>query len=292
MAQTPLVSIIIPCQTKADLCPELLPAIKNQSYQHLQIIIVTDKVLNKGPADKRDLGAQKAKGTILAFIDSDAYPDKHWLKHALQLFQTQPNLTAVCGPGLTPPSNTYLQKVSGLVWSSWLGAGGAGIYRNKKQPQRFVDDYPSFNLLVRKKDFNQINGFDSHFWPGEDTKLCHDLVYQLKKKILYHPKVMVFHHRRPIFIPHLKQISRFGLHRGYFAKILPKTSLKPGYFAPLAFLFGLLIFPQLTLPPYLLLLLLTSLIHRSLLLTPAIFLTHLTYALFFLRGLLSPNLKQ
>jgi len=284
----PSISIIIPCKTKKDLCSQLLPALKAQTFKSFETLIITDKILKKGPADKRDFAAKKAQSPILAFIDSDAYPHKNWLKNALSHFKDK-NIAAVCGPGLTPPSNNLFQQVSGLVWSTRLGAGPY-TYRNRLEPTRFVDDYPTFNLLIRKKDFQSINGFNSNFWPGEDTKLCHDLVYKLKKKIIYNPKVKVFHHRRPIFIPHLKQISRYGLHRGYFTKILPKTSKRLGYFIPLFFLIGLIFFPYLTLPPYFLLLFLTSFKHRSLLLIPAIFLTHLTYSLMFLKGLLTKNL--
>jgi len=286
----PLISIIVPVKTtNSYIKNDLIPAIKQQIYKNHEFIIITDKILKAGPAAKRDFAAKKAKGSILAFIDSDAYPHKNWLKHTLPHFKNK-NISAVCGPGLTPPSNNLFQQVSGLVWSTWLGAGGAGTYRNRPEPTRFVDDYPTFNLLVRKKDFQAINGFDSNFWPGEDTKLCHDLVYKLKKKIVYDPKVQVFHHRRPIFIPHLKQISRYGLHRGYFTKILPKTSKRLGYFIPLFFLIGLILFPYLILPPYIILLFLTSFKHHSLLLIPAIFLTHLIYSLMFLKGLLTKNL--
>lgn len=284
-------SVIIPCKTKADLCPELIPTLKSQTFKDFETIIVTDRLCAGLPAAKRDWGANRSHGQILAFIDSDAYPAKHWLKNALVHFKS-PVAAAVCGPGLTPPTDSQTQQLSGLVWSTWLGAGGAGTFRNRQAKPRLVDDYPSFNLLVRKKDFNQVNGFNTCYWPGEDTKLCHDLVYILKKQILYHPQIMVYHHRRPVFISHLKQISAYGLHRGFFVKILPRTSLKPGYFIPLLFLFGLIILPSLTLPPYLFLLIITGLIHRSLLLIPAIFLTHLTYAVMFLKGLLTPYLKN
>lgn len=234
MQSLPPFSIIIPCKTKKDLCPELLPAIKNQSHQNFETIIITDKICPGDPANKRNYATKKAKGKYLAFIDSDAYPHSDWLKNATKHLKPA-HISAVCGPNLTPPQDNLYQKTSGLVWSSWLGAGGAGTYRNKISPPRFVTDFPSSNLIVKKSDFNKVKGFNTSFWPGEDTKLCHDLVYKLHKKILYHPSIQVFHHRRPIFIPHLKQISRFGFHRGLFARILPKTSLKPGYFAPLIF---------------------------------------------------------
>ena len=96
------------------------------------------------------------------------------------------------------------------------------------------------NLAVRKADFLKVGGYDSEFWPGEDTKLCLDLTQKLHKKIIYEPKAIVFHHRRPLMKPHLHQNGNFGLHRGFFAKVLPQTSRRPIYFLPSFMLLGLL----------------------------------------------------
>jgi len=194
-----LVSIIIPVKAINDyLRQETIPAILVQSYKNFEVIVVPDKKTKEefpqtkiipswpktGPADKRDLGVKNAKGEILAFLDDDSYPDKNWLKNAFQVFnikhQTSPDvmsgrssfkrsIAAVCGPTLTPPHNNLRQKASGYVWSTWLGSGGAGTYRGVVYPRREVDDFPSVNFLVRKKDFLNVGGFDSHFWPGEDS---------------------------------------------------------------------------------------------------------------------------
>lgn len=286
------ISVIIPCKTKKDLCPQLLPALKSQTLKPKQILIITDKICPGDPATKRDWAVKnlnKTKRTvtsILAFIDSDAYPDKNWLKSASKHLKPK-NITAVCGPGLTPPNNTRQQKISGLVWSSFLGSGPY-YYRNRPAKSRYVDDYPTFNLIVKKKDFLAINGFNTKFWPGEDTKLCLDLTHKLNKKILYHPSIKVFHHRRPIWLAHLQQVSRYGFQRGRFVKLFPQTSRRFSYFLPLITLLTL----PLTWSIYLISLLLTSLYHKSLYLTQAIFLTHFTYALYFIKGLLSQNLSQ
>jgi GT2 family glycosyltransferase len=250
------VSIVIAVIKVNDfLRKETIPALLKQTNLNFEIIIIPDKSSREkflktriipswpktGPADKRDLGVEKAKGEIIAFLDDDSYPDKDWLKNALKIFEENKKIAGVCGPSLTPPHNSLSQKASGYTWSTWLGSGGAGNYRCTISNRREVDDYPTVNLLVRKKDFLSVGGFDSHFWPGEDTKLCHDLTYKLGKKIIYDPKVLVYHHRRAILNPHLQQIGRYAVHRGHFARILPKTSLRFGYLAPsffVLFLFG------------------------------------------------------
>jgi len=343
MSKSLNVSIVIPVKRINDfLRKETIPAILKQSFQNFEIIIITDKVSKEkfpkttivpswpktGPADKRDIGVRKARGEILAFLDDDSYPDKNWLKNALAIFY-QPLITshqsliaAVCGPTLTPPHNNLRQKASGYVWSTWLGSGGAGTYRCTATSRREIDDYPSVNLLVQKKDFLAVGGFDSHFWPGEDTKLCYDLVYKLGKKIIYDPRVLVYHHRRAVFRPHLIQISRYAIHRGHFARILPKTSLRLGYLFPSFFVLWLLGGPiliflleifqlcavsiplfflyLLTIGLYLILLLTTSFqvyvreknLKLALLIAPSIFITHVVYGFLFIKGFFSRKLER
>ena len=325
---TPKVSIIIPTKEINDyLRQETIPAILKQTNQSFEIIILPDRETKekfpktkiiptwpkKGPADKRDIGAKKAKGEILAFLDDDSYPRENWLKNAIKNFKERDKITGVCGPTLTPPDNNLRQKASGYVWSTWLGSGGAGTYRCAIAPRRKVDDYPTVNLLVRRRDFQAVGGFDSHFWPGEDTKLCLDLTKKLKKKIIYDPKVLVYHHRREIFKPHLKQISRYAIHRGHFARILPETSLRFGYFIPTLFVLGLVggFFLSFVQPIfkiiyfgaigfYLMALLVTATqvylkeknLKLALLVIPSIFITHFVYGVLFIKGFFSPKLKR
>lgn len=254
MNTKPLISVIV-IEHKKDntYLIECLEAIKRQTYKNFEIILETDHHLDlkypklkiisyKGeytpPSNKRDHGAKIAKGEILAFIDDDAYPDPHWLENIVPHFK-EINIVGVGGPGITPPNVSWKEMASGWASASPMGAGlyNYRFYHEKKQ---FVDDYPSMNLSVRKKDFDTIGGFDSNFWPGEDTKLCLDLTHKLNKKIIYDPQVIVFHHRRPLWKPHLKQNGSFGLHRGFFARILPATSLRPFYFFPSLMFLGLI----------------------------------------------------
>lgn len=248
-------SIIIPSpKVSSGLEKETVPAILKQKAD-FEIIIIPDEKTSQSfsktkilplagsPAQKRNYGLKQAKGEIIVFIDDDAYPGPNWLKIISQNFERDSKIAAVGGPGLTPPGDPLLAKVSGWFWASPLGSGGAGQYRNWPQKRRLVDDYPTFNLAIKKEALKKIDGFSCQFWPGEDTKLCLDLVYQLGKKIIYDPALIVFHHRRKIFLPHLKQLSRYGYHRGLFVRLFPQTSRRLGYFLPALFTIGLLLGP-------------------------------------------------
>ena len=186
-----------------------------------------------GPGAKRDMAAKVAQGDFLVFLDDDSYPKKDLLTVARRWLNDS-NVAALGGPAITPPEDGFLQQVSGAVFLSRFSGGSPERYIPVGDV-REVQDWPSVNLMVRRSDFLSIGGFNTLFWPGEDTKLCLQLV-KSGKKILYVPEMVVWHHRRPGFFAHLKQVGAYGLHRGFFVKRFPETSRKPAYFAPSAFL--------------------------------------------------------
>jgi len=291
-------SIIIPVKTPTPYLKETLKRLKDQTFKSFEVLVITDKISKtSNPSIKRNLGAKMAKGKYLAFLDDDSYPSKNWLKNSLKVFTDNPNSAAVCGPCLTPPKDNIRQLSSGLFWSSFLGSGGAGIYRNNIQPTRLVDDYPTVNLIVQKTDFDKIGGFSTKDWPGEDTVLCLDLTKRLNKQIIYHPTIIVFHHRRAILKPHLQQIGRYAKMRGSFVKKYPATSARLGYFLPSLFFLYLISLPIhhfiLPLYLYLLALVLTLFVFiknknnliasfLAIIITP---ITHMYYGILFLVGL-------
>lgn len=241
------VSIIIPVKEINDYIRESVPEILKLDWDNFEILIFPDEKDKKhtwpkteiipsgkvGPAEKRDLALKYASGEILAFLDDDAYPTKNWLKEAIKNFKDE-KVAAVGGPAITPSKDGVLQKVSGAVFESFLGGSGT---RNRYLPvgkKEETDDWPTVNLLIRKEVFKQVGGFDSQYWPGEDTKLCLDVI-NAGYKIVYEPNAVVYHHRRSDLLKHFKQIGNYALHRGFFAKIYPQTSRKPFYFIPSLF---------------------------------------------------------
>jgi len=324
------VSIIIAVKTWQKNLEECIGNCLQLDYPEFEIIILPDadigavpplaKILSaKGtvpiiviptgplsPAQKRDIALSYAKGEILAFLDDDAYPPKDWLKNAINNF-SDPFVAAVGGPAVTPENDDLKQKASGRVYSSFL-VSGKYAYRYLPKRRIEVDDYPSCNFLIRKSIMQELGGFKTGFWPGEDTKLCLDITKKLGKKIIYDPAVLAYHHRRPLFMPHAKQVANYALHRGYFVKRYPETSLRLPYFIPTLFLFSLIagaILCAFIIPIriiYLLgLILYFSLVFifsvsKELRFIPYVFsgiiLTHITYGLYFLKGLLAKTLSE
>jgi len=317
----PKVSIIIPVSGYNDNLVESIQACLRLDYPAFEILVLPDehfefsgdervRVIPTGrhkPSHKRDLAGRKAAGEILAFLDDDAYPIADWLVNAVRNF-SMPDVAAVCGPALTPPTDNLRQQASGEIYSSKI-VGGSFTYRYIQGRFRQVEDYPTCNLLVRKEVFDSVGGFDTEYWPGEDTVFCLKIIRDLKQKIVYEPDAIVFHHRREIYRGHLKQIKSYALHRGFFVKRFPETSFLPAYFAPsmlvvflalgwaaaflwaplgtvylagaLAYIVSALLTAALSLDP-----------RRVWLVFSGIVLSHLTYGVYFIKGLLSGELDQ
>ena len=229
----PLVSIVIACPKKSWMLEECLKAIDRQTYRNFETIVLPDEVTGKvRPAEKRNLGIKEARGEIVAFIDDDAYPDAHWLEYAVKYF-SEPDVGALGGPAVTPPNDGGMARLGGRVYENIFVSGNYRYRYKAGGVRKDVDDYPSCNLLVRKDLLERIGGYRTDFWPGEDTLLCKDII-DAGKRIVYDPWVVVYHHRRPLFLPHLRQLGRYAFHRGYFCKRYPSNSLHLSYFAPTA----------------------------------------------------------
>jgi len=316
--ETPKVSIIVPCKNVDIYVQECIDGCMALDYPSTEILLLPDSppgLESRGgntiptgplkPGSKRNIGVKHATGEFYAFIDSDAYPTRDWLRNSLRYF-ADPDVAGVGGPSITPEGDSLMQKASGAVYSSMIG-GFKFAFRYSFKKFQETDDLPSCNLIVRASVFNKTGGFDDGFLTGEDTKACMDIVYRQGKRLIYAPDVAVYHHRRPLFKPHLKQVWTYARHRGFFAKIFPRTSRRLIYFMPSVFVAALVGGVLLSFIPlikflftimctaYLVGIVLAGLSTKNLrlfLIVPVgISLTHLTYGVGFISGLLSEKVE-
>lgn len=317
-------SAIIPVKSLNSYIHETVRAIQSLSHRDWEILIITNDneentfednritLIASGrvaPGIKRDIGAKLATGEILVFLDDDSYPSESYFEIAMKVLEDD-NIDAIGGPGITPDADGLAQKISGGVFLSGL----AGGYPERYSPigrVRPVTDWPSVNLLIRRRVFNHVNGFDTDLWPGEDTVFCSKLINK-GYQIHYVPELTVFHHRRQGILDHLFQVFGYGRQRGFLASKQDPNSLSWKYFIPLA----LLLFTVLTailplvevngsLAAYVILIgwtcyglamfkaLIDIAAHLKLLMAVAstllIYPTHLAYGLGFLIGFISPE---
>lgn len=317
----PRVSILIPCKDidiltigSINKCKELdydnfeiiaLPDFRSDPIQGVRIL-PTDEV---SPGRKRNIGMANSDGEYLAFIDNDAYPRKDWLKNAIRYFN-DPDIAAVGGPGVTPDEDDLLQKAGGYVLSSFMMGGLSNRFRSGRSVDS--DDIHSCNFIAQRSVLEKTGGWNEKYWPGEDTLMCLS-IKKLGKKMIEAQDVLVYHHRRPLFSKHLKQVSRFGQHRGFFAKKYPETSLRLNYFIPSFLVLFIITGPVISLIEksffiiyvyvagiYLIAAVLVSLMaavngkdaRLILLVFIGTIITHISYGINFISGSLSQDLKR
>ena len=318
MLSKPLVSIIIPCKNIDNYTTECVGHCKRLEYPNFEIILLPDfssdvidgvKVINTGPVApgvKRNIGVKSSNGEFCAFIDNDAYPRGDWLSSALKYFGRD-EVGGVGGPGLTPETDGFMQKAGGFVLASFMVGGLSNRYKTHTSFES--DDIHSCNFIARKTVIEATGGWNERYWPGEDTLMCL-AIKRIGKKLIESSDVIVYHHRRSLFKLHLKQVSRFGEHRGFFAKKFPENSAKLTYFFPSLLLLSVVVGMVLSLffPVFVYVLLLgiavylvSSLIAaalqvRSVKLLLSVWLgiivTHITYGSFFISGLIKRDLKR
>lgn len=216
-----MISVIIPAFNATATIGKCLIGLKKQTLKPKEIIIVDDgssddlesvvkklklqfhirnltllKQNHKGVSEARNLGAKKASGEILAFIDSDCIPGKNWLKNINNALSDH-EIGAVGGGYSSGIDNSFWQKFSSEELS----------FRRRKRI-KMVKTLLSNNMACRKSCFWQARGFPNQYPVCEDMFLS----YQISRKhnIIWLKNNGVKHHFKRSFLGFLKHQYFFG----------------------------------------------------------------------------------
>jgi len=133
------------------------------------------------PALQRNLGAKRATGDVLLFIDSDAYPALDWTEKILEEYES----------GYSAGGGSYripeFQSKNNLAKAQYYLEFNEFIDRGKK---RFKKIIPSCNLFCDRKLFLKLGGFPE-IRAAEDCMLC--LKINKFEKMIFLPDAAVYH---------------------------------------------------------------------------------------------------
>tara|TARA_B100000795_G_scaffold228985_1_gene185866 strand:+ start:122 stop:1129 length:1008 start_codon:yes stop_codon:yes gene_type:complete len=163
---------------------------------------------------KRNLAAKKIATEYIAFIDSDCYPCKNWLKNAIMYLKDK-SIHVVGGPNIPFKNQSYSEKITSFCKMSFFISGNLS-YRKYKSPQKYCEDYlESCNLIMKRSTFLNCKGMNEKLYIAEDKELFKNFKMKIKNfKALFSPDVYVYHKQR--------KILKFLLQRLSFGTILVK----------------------------------------------------------------------
>jgi glycosyltransferase involved in cell wall biosynthesis len=178
------VSVIIPVYNRSKTISRAINSVLNQTYNNLEIIVIDDNsqddslnkirsftdrriklvslTKNEGAANARNQGVKIAKGKYIAFLDSDDYYEPQFIESCIN----------------------KLSKTSSEIGFMWTGVNYITNNKIKKYvwiPHRKENAYLTFlhnlhigtnsGIIIKKKVFEKIGGFNSKLPAAEDTDL-------------------------------------------------------------------------------------------------------------------------
>jgi len=133
------------------------------------------------PAIQRNLGAKRATGEVLLFIDSDAYPAFDWAEKILEVYES--GHSAGGGSYRIPEfqsKNNLAKAQYYLEFNEFIDRGG----------KRFKKIIPSCNFFCDRKLFLELGGFP-------EIRASEDCLFSLKinksEKMIFLPDAIVYH---------------------------------------------------------------------------------------------------
>ena len=154
---------------------------------------------------KRNLGVSYAQTKYVAFLDSDAYPIKNWLENGVDFLEKNKEYSAITGTQFNPPTDTFTQKCLRLVRYSPLFTHKEWcIIIDKNAQEQDCDVLITSNVIMRKEDYEKINGMNENIYLAEDNEFSERMI-KAGYKFRFIPSVSVFH-REATMYPFLRKI--------------------------------------------------------------------------------------
>lgn len=181
----------------------------------------------------RNLGVAEAKGAWLAFTDDDCLPPRNWLAEAARVIRTNPAVRILGGPifDLIPAGTKAPPGFQPAAWPQSYGKTA----RFLKPNEYFIE----CNLLVQKKEFLALGGFDVSIGPGNQRFGFHEGT-ELQSRIsgrhhpknvrFYDPGIQMRHLVRPARSQPLARVRRSFISGFDHARAFPKKQRHNTFF--------------------------------------------------------------
>ena len=184
----PLISVIIPLYNKEQFIEATLLSVLNQTFSEFEIIIIndgsTDKSVtilndiddkritlyttkNKGVSHARNYGISKANTDLIAFLDADDLWEPNHLENLHTLYTNFPH----CGLYATNYHKQFFNGKKINTHFNGVSKHHFGIIENYFSASTSDSIAWSSAVMIPKKIFQELGGFDEAMRSGQDTDL-------------------------------------------------------------------------------------------------------------------------
>lgn len=204
IGDTPFFSVVIPTLNEEKYLPKLLRCLSQQIEKDLEVIVVDGqsedhtaamaggfrallpsltviRANKRHVSYQRNVGAQRAEGEVLVFLDADAQIPAHFLSH-IHHYLLEHQHCRLLTTWMKPDSNSQADHA--------LTSIANALFELAKTVNKPL--MGGFNVIIKKSTFQRVHGFDEKPTLAED----HDLAQRLLKSniilhILKEPKIIV-----------------------------------------------------------------------------------------------------
>jgi glycosyltransferase involved in cell wall biosynthesis len=215
----PSMSVVICAHNAEATLAECLEHTTRLEYPDLELIVVDDGSTDSTPqiaaryprvrllsidwqglSAARNEGYRNARGDIVAYLDSDAYPSPEWPWFLALGFDGR-TVGGVGGPNVPPPG--------GSLGAECVARSPGGPVHVLLSDDR-AEHVPGCNMAFWAKVLEEVGGFDPVYRAaGDDVDLCWRVIDR-DWEIGFHPAALVWHHRRTNLGAYLRQQRGYG----------------------------------------------------------------------------------
>jgi GT2 family glycosyltransferase len=238
----PFISVVICTRDRPDQLASCLRRLGQQEYPQFEVVVVDNapcdavRALVDGKLDGRTLryvpepraglswarnaGTAAASGEIIAFLDDDEEPDRHWLAGLATGFARGDDIACVSGLVLPASLDTQAQELFEQLGGHSKDRGFSPAVFSRHGPQSPLYPLPPFgvgaNMAFRREALARIGGFDvalgagTPALAGEDT-LALTLILLAGYRIAYEPGALMWHHHRGDLDSLGRQLRGYGV---------------------------------------------------------------------------------
>lgn len=178
--------IIVVDNNSTDKTPEIIRDFKNN---HPDFNIILAKETRQGLSYGRNKGIALARGTYLSYIDDDGIAKEDYISKIKQYTEQYPNYYALGGKVLP----TYETKEEPNWMSNYIERI-ISVVDLGNQVKELPKIYPvGCNMIFKKEIFKHVGSFNTELKLRSDDKYIFLKIRQEGYKVLYLPKVVVWH---------------------------------------------------------------------------------------------------